>query len=272
MSLANKTVLVTGAGRGIGAGIARCFAARGANVVVTDLEEAIVQETATSLAIETGTKTLGLVADAASQESMAECLDQVAAQLGTLDVLVNNAGVGGPKLGFEEVAQDSAASSMSDSAWDEQLKYNLRTAFSSTSAAIPRMNDGGSIVNIASIAALGPSPELPAYGAAKAGVVHLTRTFALELAARGIRVNCLCPGLLWTRAWEMLATRMQAGAPEMANMSPRQIFEAVVKQRTPLGDEQTPEDIGNLAVFYASDEARMITGQVVAVDGGITVR
>jgi enoyl-[acyl-carrier-protein] reductase (NADH) len=70
----------------------------------------------------------------------------------------------------------------------------------------------------------------------------------------------------------MLATRMQAGAPEMANLSPRQIFEAVVKQSTPLGDEQTPEDIGNLAVFYASDEARMITGQVVAVDGGITLR
>ena len=272
MSLADKTVLVTGAGRGIGAGIARCFAARGANVVVTDLEEAIVQETATSLAGEFGTKALGLVADAASQESMAECFDQVAADLGTLDVLINNAGVGGPNLGFEEVAEDSPVSGMPDAAWDEQLKYNLRTAFSSTSAAIPRMNDGGSIVNIASIAALGPSPELPAYGAAKAGVVHLTKTFALELAPRGIRVNCICPGLLWTRAWEMLASRMQTGAPEMANMSPRQIFEAVVKQSTPLGDEQTPEDIGNLAVFYASDEARMITGQVVAVDGGITLR
>jgi NAD(P)-dependent dehydrogenase (short-subunit alcohol dehydrogenase family) len=272
MSLAGKTVLVTGAGRGIGAGIARCFAARGAKVVVTDLVEALVQETAASLASETDTEALGLVADAASQESMGECIDRVAAELGTLDVLVNNAGVGGPTLDYEEFAAEGDLSGMSDAAWDDQLMYNLRTAYSSTSAAIPRMNDGGSIVNIASIAALGPSPQLPAYGAAKAGVVHLTQTFALDLAPRRIRVNCICPGLLWTRAWEMLATGMQASVPEMANMSPRQIFEAVVMQSTPLGGEQTPEDIGNLAVFYASDEARMITGQIVSVDGGITLR
>ena len=134
------------------------------------------------------------------------------------------------------------------------------------------MNDGGSIVNIASIAALGPSTQLPAYGAAKAGVVHLTRSLALELAPRKIRVNCICPGLLWTRAWELLTTRMKQNQKELANLTLRQIFEGVVDSITPLGGEQTPEDIGNLAVFYSSDEARMITGQVVAVDGGITLR
>ncbi|MDH3643773.1 MAG: SDR family oxidoreductase [Gammaproteobacteria bacterium] len=268
MTLTNKTVLVTGAGRGIGAGIARCFAAKGAKVAVTDLDESIARDTAAVL----DTDAIGLVADAASQESMAACIDKVAAELGTLDVLVNNAGVGGLNLNFEEVEEASALAGMSDSAWDEQLIYNLRTAFSSSSAAISRMNDGGSIVNIASIAALGPSTDLPAYGAAKAGVVHLTKTLAAELAPRRIRVNCICPGLLWTRAWQMLATRMQASQPEMADLSPRQIFEGVVQQITPLGGEQTPEDIGNLAVFYASDEARMITGQVVAVDGGITLR
>jgi NAD(P)-dependent dehydrogenase (short-subunit alcohol dehydrogenase family) len=174
-------------------------------------------------------------------------------------------------LDFEEAAQAESVFAMSDEAWDTQLVSNLRTAFASSAAVSPHLERGGSIVNIASIAALGPTPQLPAYGAAKAGVVHLTRTLAIELAPRRIRVNCICPGLLWTRAWEMLAARMKGRRPEFANMTERQVFEAIVAQQTPLGGEQTPEDIGNLAVFYASDRARMITGQVVAVDGGISV-
>ena len=113
---------------------------------------------------------------------------------------------------------------------------------------------------------------MPGYGAAKAGVVHLTKTLAIELAPRRIRVNCICPGVLWTRAWEFLTLQMQATQPELANMTQRQIFESVVEGMTPLGGEQTPEDIGDLSVFYASDKARMITGQVVAVDGGISVQ
>ena len=269
MNLENKVVLITGAGRpnGIGAGIARCFAAEKSKVVITDLEESLLEETAKSLS----TDTVGLMADAASQASMAKAVDMTIGQFGGLDILVNNAGIGGPTLDFDEVEEEIAVLGMSDEAWDAQLMFNLRTAFSSSSAAVPKMNDGGSIVNIASIAALGPATQLPAYGAAKAGVVHLTKTLAMQLAPRGIRVNCICPGLLWTRAWEMLATRMKARQPEFANMTIRQVFEAVVAQTTPLGGEQTPEDIGNLAVFYASDKARMITGQVVAVDGGITL-
>ena len=161
---------------------------------------------------------------------------------------------------------------MSDEGWDEQLRYNLRTTFSSTNAAIPHLSEGGSIVNIASIAGLGPAVDLPAYGAAKAGVIHLTKSLALELSPRRIRVNCICPGFLWTRAWELLSTRMKESNKELANMSTRQIFEMVVANGVPLGGEQTPEDIGNLAVFYSSEEARMITGQAVAVDGGITLK
>ena len=268
MSVADKTVLVTGAGRGIGAGIARCFAARGARVAVTDLDETIARETADSL----DTQAIGLVADAASQVSMAECYDRVVSEFGSLDVLVNNAGVGGLDLTPEDLSTQSAEVGMTDEAWDSQLMFNLRTAYSSSNAVLTRLSDGGSIVNIASIAALGPSPDLAAYGAAKAGVVHLTKTLALQLAPRGIRVNCICPGLLWTRAWELLTARMQASQPELSNIPQRQIFESVVAQMTPLGGEQTPEDIGNLAVFYASAEARMITGQVVSVDGGITLK
>ncbi len=268
MSFSGKVVLVTGAGRGIGAGIASCFSAKGARVVVTDLDEESVQATSSTLPGDS----LGLVADAASQGAMADTVERVIGEFGSLDVLVNNAGVGGPTMEFEEIETDSAFLAMSDDAWDSQLMYNLRTAFSSSNAAAPRIQDGGSIINIASIAGLGPSPQLPAYGAAKAGVVHLTKTLALELSGRGIRVNCICPGLLWTRAWQILASRMKANQTELANLSERQIFEGIVQQTTPLGGEQTPEDIGNLAVFLASEEARMITGQAIAVDGGIRLR
>ncbi len=268
MSLEGKVVLVTGAGRGIGAGIARCFAARGARVAITDLDETMVADAAAALDADAR----GYVADASSQEEMGACIQRVISDLGGLDVLVNNAGIGGLDISPADLSEGSGELGMTDGEWDEQLRYNLRTAYASANAAIPHLSDGGSIINIASIAALSGTPDLIAYGAAKAGVVHLTKSLALQLAPRRIRVNCICPGLLWTRAWELLTARMQATQPELSNVPPRQIFESVVAEMTPLGDEQTPEDIGNLAVFYASEEARMITGQWLAVDGGISLR
>ena len=268
MSLERKVVLITGAGRGIGAGIARCFANRGARVAVTDLDQAMADESAAALT----TEAIGLAADASSQAAMSAAYDKVVAEFGGLDVVVNNAGIGGLDLTPDDLTSGEADAGMTDEEWDEQLKFNLHTTYASSNAAIPRLTEGGSIINVASIAALSGTPDLIAYGAAKAGVVHLTKSLALQLAPRRIRVNCICPGLLWTRAWELLTARMQANQPELSNVPQRQIFETVVEGMTPLGAEQTPEDIGNLAVFYASDEARMITGQVVAVDGGITLQ
>ena len=268
MSIEGKVVLVTGAGRGIGAGIARCFAERGATVAITDLDETMAKQAADALP----TTAVGYAADASSQRAMGACFDQVVRDFGKLDVLVNNAGIGGLDLSPAELTTGDLDTGMTDEEWDEQLRYNLRTTYASSNAAIARLSDGGSIVNIASIAALNGTPGLMAYGAAKAGVVHLTKSLALQLAPRRIRVNCICPGLLWTRAWELLTARMQATQPELSNVSQRQIFENVVAEMTPLGGEQTPADIGQLAVFYASDEARMITGQWVAVDGGISLR
>ena len=268
MSLEGKVVLITGAGRGIGAGIARCFADRGALVAVTDLDQGMADESAAALP----TRAIGRAADASSQEAMGTAYDKVVAEFGGLDVVVNNAGIGGLDITPQELSSGEPGVGMTDEEWDEQLKYNLRTTYASSNAAIPRLTDGGSIVNIASIAGLAGTPDLIAYGAAKAGVVHLTKSLALQLAPRRIRANCICPGLLWTRAWELLTARMQATQPELSNVPQRQIFESIVESMTPLGGEQTPEDIGNLAVFYASDEARMITGQVVAVDGGITLQ
>lgn len=269
MSTDKKVVLITGAARGIGMGIAKCFVAQGDSVIITDLDASMTQSAAADL----GENAMGLVADAASQLAMSEAVSKIIQRYGRLDVLINNAGIGGPKEQFEEISSsESVILGISDEVWDQQLMFNLRTTFSSSAAAIPQLADGGSIINIASIAALGPTTTLPAYGAAKAGVVHLTKTLAVELAPRRIRVNCICPGLLWTRAWEIITAQMKANQPEFANLSQRQIFESVVEDITPLGSEQTPEDIGNLAVFYASRNARMITGQVVAVDGGISVK
>ena len=143
-----------------------------------------------------------------------------------------------------------------------------------TKAALPHLKarGGGAIVNIASIAGLVGSPRLPAYAAAKAGVISLTKSLALEYAPHDIRVNAICPGFLWTRAWEGLAAAIKRSTPEYASLDSRGVFLEVVKRGVPLGREQTPEDIGQLAAFLVSDAARNITGQWVAVDGGITLR
>ena len=117
-----------------------------------------------------------------------------------------------------------------------------------------------------------PSVQIPAYAAAKAGVISLTRSLALELAPADVRVNAICPGFLWTRAWEAMAAGMKLSVPAFADLDPRDIFLSVVKQGVPLGREQTPEDIGKLAAFLCSEDARNITGQWIAVDGGITLR
>ena len=269
MSLRNKVVVVTGAGfpNGIGAGIARCFAKENARVIITDLKGSPIDETAAAIAGDVK----GIIADASSQQAMGEAADQIIKQYGCIDVLVNNAGVGDPQPPVDLPETQLLKPDMTDQIWDMQLASNLRTTFASSVSVAPKMKDGGSIINIASIAGLGPSVTLPAYGAAKAGVIHLTKTHASQFAPRRIRVNCICPGLLWTRGWEMLTAMMKENDPNLANVSQRQIFEGVVAQMTPLGGEQTPEDIGNLAVFFASDKARMITGAVVAVDGGISL-
>ncbi len=271
MLLDGRVVIITGAGmpNGIGAGIARRCVAEGAQVVITDLPGAPLEKTAAAL----GPGVWGLVGDASNQTAMADVADRVMARHGRLDVLVNNAGIGGPLLGTDAAARsDATAAAASDEAWDQNLAANLRTTYSSSAAVKGHLSEGGSIVNIASVAALSPFPGLPAYGAAKAGVVHYTKTLSLELAPRRIRANCICPGLLWTRAWELLGAQMARDNPDFANFSARQVFEAIVAQATPLGGEQTPDDIGALAVFLASDAARMITGQVIAVDGGLSVR
>jgi NAD(P)-dependent dehydrogenase (short-subunit alcohol dehydrogenase family) len=270
MKLSGCVAIVTGGARGIGAGIARCLAAEGASVGIVDIDGAEAERTAASL----GRRAIGLAADASDEKAIADATAHIRDALGGLDVFVNNAGAGIGVVRAEEIPSGPGFEHLPQASWDAQLANNLRTTFAGCKAAIPwlRARGGGAIVNIASIAALMPSPMLAAYGAAKAGVVHLTKSLALELGPSNIRVNAICPGFLWTRAWEGLALTMKLSVPEYRDLSPREIFLTAVKRATPLGREQTPEDIGRLACFLASEDAANITGQEIKVDGGITLR
>jgi len=270
MRLSGKIAVVTGGARGIGAGIARCLAAEGAAVGIVDIDGPEAEKTAESL----GGRAVGVAADASDDHAIAAATERIGRELGGLDVFVNNAGAGTGVIRPEEIPTGPGLENLPQASWDSQLANNLRTTFAGCKAAIPRLRarGGGTIVNIASIAALVPSPQLAAYGAAKAGVVHLTRSLALELGPSNIRVNAICPGFLWTRAWEGMATIMKLTNPEYRDLTPREIFLAAVKRATPLGREQTPEDIGKLVCFLASDDAANITGQEIKVDGGITLR
>lgn len=269
MRLENKVALVTGGARGIGAGIARCLSEEGAAVALVDIDGPEAEKTAANL----GGPALGLGADVSEETEIGAALARVVEEFGGLDILVNNAGVGTGRETLSEIAMPGFETH-SQAAWDRQMAVNLRTVFASSKVAIPhlRARGGGSIVNIASIAALMASPDLVAYGAAKAGVVHLTKTLALELAPHDIRVNAICPGYLWTRAWEALTAMIQMRNPELADVPQRDIFLGIMKRNVPLGREQTPEDIGKLVAFLASDDARNITGQEIKVDGGITLK
>jgi NAD(P)-dependent dehydrogenase (short-subunit alcohol dehydrogenase family) len=275
MQLDGKVAIVTGGARGIGEGIARALAAQGAKVALFDLDGPAAEATANSI----GNGAKGLAVDCAEEDAVQQATDDIAASFGRLDIFVNNAGAGrgpmDPALFTTNASFGSGIASQSAAAWDETLMQNLRTTFVGSKAAIPHIEKqgGGVIVNIASIAGLGASPSLAAYAAAKAGVINLTQSLALELGPKNIRVNAICPGFLYTRAWEGMATAIKLSNPTaFADKTPRDIFLESVKRATPLGREQTPADIGNLAAFLASSLAENITGQWISVDGGITLR
>ena len=269
--LEGKVAIVTGGARGIGEGIARAMARDGAKVAIVDLDGVQAAATADSL----GNGSIGFACDVADHEDASAGVKRVAEQFGRLDIVANNAGAGrGPMP--EEVPANfrGGITTVEAAGWDETLGQNLRTTFLVTKAAVPYLREagGGAIVNVASIAGLVASPALAAYAAAKAGVISFTKSMALELAPSDIRVNAICPGFLYTRAWEGMATMMAKSNPAFAGMSGREVFQQIVANGVPMGREQTPEDIGNLASFLASERARNITGQWISVDGGITLR
>lgn len=243
MRLEGKTAIITGAGSGFGAGIARRFAAEGARVMVADINESAAQ----GVAAEIGG--VAQRADVASGESVAAMAKGAMDAWGRVDILVNNAGVTHLPAPMEEISEDD---------FDRVLAVNAKSVYLAARHLVPVMKaqGAGTILNIASTAGVSPRPRLSWYNASKGWMITATRAMAVELAPAGIRVNALNPVAGET---PLLKSFMGEDTPEM-----RAKFLATI----PLGRFSTPDDLANAALFLCSDEAGMITGVAMEVDGG----
>lgn len=246
--LDGKVAVVTGGGRGIGRGIALGMADCGADVVVVARRQADVDAVAEEVRSR-GVKSLGISADVMDWDAIPAVLDRVVDEFGGLDIMVNNAGGNLDR-------QMYALPDIPLEKFDEQLHLNMKTKFWGSQQAAKRMRDGGSIINIISIAAHKPSPGFGVYSAANLGMISMTRTLSVELAPRGITVNCLAPGIIVT---DMLKETMNVSEDEA---------KAIFDEQIPLGRTGTPEDCAAAAVFFASPASRWITGQFIDVAGG----
>ena len=241
--LTGKKAIVTGASRGIGLAIATELAREGADVAI--LSTSVKEDLAAKLSAELGVQVKSYACDVANSETVQSVFKQIIADMGTVDILVNNAGI----------TRDGLLMRMKDEDFDAVIATNLRSVFLCTRAVSRTMmgNRSGHIVNVSSINALRGQAGQSNYAAAKAGVIGLTRTNAMELASRGITVNAVAPGFIDT---DMTA---KLGA---------EIREKYASQ-IPLGRLGQPEDVAKLVVFLASDDAKYITGQIIGVDGGL---
>ena len=262
MDVTGKVALVTGGGRGIGRGIALALAENGGDVAVADINDRDAERVAAE-AEEMGRSSTACHVDVTDQGSVEQMARAVVERFGRIDILVNNAGVVAA-AGWE------SRETVTQEDWDVIFAVNVEGVARVTEVVSRHMKERryGKIVNIASVAGRqGTLTSLP-YGASKAGVINLTQATALNLAPFDINVNAICPGLLWTPMWQRIGARFGLVEKEVEGLEPREVFDHYVKARTPLGREQTPSDIGNLATFLASDYARNITGQAINVNGG----
>ncbi|MCI0438886.1 MAG: glucose 1-dehydrogenase [Chloroflexi bacterium] len=264
IDLTGKAALVTGGGSGIGRGICLVLARQGADIVVADINKAGADATAAEVS-KLGRKSLAIEVDVTKRESVSGMVARALEAFGKIDILVNNAGVIGARGWWERATP-------SDEDWDYVMAVNLRGVVNVSEAVAPHMIERryGKIINIASIAARQGSPDIPHYNASKAAVVSWTQGNALQLAPYDINVNAICPGLLWTPMFQGLIRRPGrfGPVPGEEGLTDRQRFERRVESGIPMKKEQTPEDIGKLAAFLASDDAHNITGQAINVDGG----
>jgi 3-oxoacyl-[acyl-carrier protein] reductase len=243
--LEGKVAIVTGASRGIGKGIAEAFAAQGADVAFTYLSsvekaEALAKELSTH-----GTRIKGYRSDASGYQAAEELANQVLADFGKIDIVINNAGV----------TRDGLLMRMSEDDWDTVMKVNLKSVFNLTKAVLRPMLKArsGSIVNVSSVVGVKGNAGQANYSASKAGILGFTKSVALELGSRNIRCNAIAPGFIETE---------MTGALDEATVQGW-------RDAIPLKRGGTAEDVANLCLFLASDMSSYITGQVINVDGGM---
>jgi len=249
--LNGKVALITGGGRGIGRAIALAFAREGARIVVAARTAAQVEQ----VAAEIGNGAIAVVCDVSNSESVTQMFAQTSEQLGDVDILVNNAGI----------AESSTIVTTTDDFWARHLAINLSGTFYCTRAALPAMLEKkwGRVINIASIAGKVGAPYIAAYAASKHGVMGLTRSVALEVAAAGVTVNAICPGYVDT---EMV----ERGVERITKRTGRTAEEALdtLKRMSPQNRLVTPEEVASMALLLASEDGRGINGQGINIDGG----
>lgn len=245
MRLSGKTAIVTGAASGFGAGIAAKFIAEGAQVMIADINETAAQNTADQL----GAMAVAQAVDVSNGPSVQDMSTAAFDTFGHVDILVNNAGVTHLPTALEDVSEED---------FDRVFNINMKSVYLTARALVPHMKKrgAGTILNVASTAGVSPRPKLNWYNASKGWMITATKTMAVELAADGIRVNALNPVAGET---PLLKSFMGEDTPEI-----RAKFLSTI----PLGRFSTPEDMGNAACFLCSDEASMITGVCMEVDGG----
>jgi 3-oxoacyl-[acyl-carrier protein] reductase len=245
MRLKDKVALVTGAGSGIGAAVAKRFAQEGASVAIADVVPQGAAEVVASITKQGG-KAIFSQADVRKRDEVRGMIDQVVQEFGRLDILINNAGI----------TRDNLCARMSEEEWDFVVAVNLKGTFLCSQAAYRplRKQKQGRIINTASVVVRGNMGQVN-YSSSKAGIIGLTRTLALEYARSNITVNCIAPGFI--------ATAMSAAMTEKTK--------ELALERIPLSRMGTPEEVANLHLFLASDEASYITGQVIFLDGGASL-
>jgi NAD(P)-dependent dehydrogenase (short-subunit alcohol dehydrogenase family) len=247
--LTGKKAFVTGASRGIGRAISVAFAEAGADVALVARDPDTLAETAREVD-KHGRESVSLPCDVTDRQQLDAAVAEAAERLGGLDVVVNNAGGQRFMVPFLDTRLDG---------WEKVLRLNLDSAMWVCRAAGPHLTggDGGSVINVASVAGLAASPLLAPYGAAKAALINLTKSLAIEWAGNGVRVNALCPGWTATDLNRNLWSDPQATATTLAGV--------------PMQRWGKPEEMAAPAVFLASDAASYMTGQVLVVDGGQSV-